>query len=69
MSNPAQPTDQELESRAEDRIAARIIAGVLAVVVVAAVAVFFWGLPALTMVALAGAVLVMVLLVAYAAGL
>lgn len=68
MSNTSQPTAQQLESRAEDRIAAKILA-VLAVVVLLVVgAVYLWGLPALTMIALGAAVLVMLILVAYAAG-
>lgn len=60
--------DRAMQTKAEAQIAARILIGVALVAVVVGVATFIWGLPALTMAALAATVLVLGLLVAYAAG-
>lgn len=60
--------DTELQTRKERIIAARIFVILALVVVLVAVIVALFGLPALTMIALAATVLVMVLLIAYAAG-
>lgn len=78
MSNPADnlanalgdalTADKEMQSRAEFRTAARIMLALLVVVVLVVIATFLWGLPALTMIALGATVLVMLLLIAYAAG-
>lgn len=62
------PAAESLYTREETIAAARVLIGVAFLVVVTLVAVLLWGLPALTMIALAMAVAVMVLLVAYAAG-
>ena len=59
---------QSAESRREDRIAARLLIGVLLLVVLAAAATYLWGLFALTMIGLAATAVVLVLLVAYAIG-
>lgn len=79
MTNPAEQVtetvgeallpDHKFDSRAEFRTAARILTALLVVVVLVVAATFVWGLPALTMIALGATVLVMLLLIAYAAGL
>ncbi|SEH64070.1 hypothetical protein [Paracoccus alkenifer] len=66
--NDALTGDEELQSRKERVIAGRILMVLAMAVVLIAVLVALFGLPALTMVALAGATLVMVVLIAYAAG-
>ncbi|HHY03057.1 MAG TPA: hypothetical protein GX686_09365 [Paracoccus sp.] len=66
--NDALTGDEELQSRKERVIAGRIFMILAMAVVLIAVLVALFGLPALTMVALAGAALVMVVLIAYAAG-
>lgn len=66
---PAQNADALRESQAEDRIAARLLVGVVLFLAIVAVSVVIWGLPALTIVGLGATALVLLLLVAYAAGL
>lgn len=78
MSNPldtatdaigdAVTADKEMQSKEEFRAAARILAGVALLVVLAVLITVIWGLPGLTMLALAATVVVMALLIAYAAG-
>lgn len=60
--------DADMQSRAELRTATRIIAILLLVIVFAVVVVALFGLPALTMFGLIGTVVVLGLLIAYAAG-
>ncbi|HRO14404.1 MAG TPA: hypothetical protein PLL33_05055 [Paracoccus sp. (in: a-proteobacteria)] len=60
--------DAGMQSRAELRTATRIIAILLLVIVFAVVVVALFGLPALTMFGLIGTVVVLGLLIAYAAG-
>lgn len=66
MSTPS--AAQLAESRNENRIAAQILFGVLVFVLLVAAAVYVWGLFGLTMIGLAGAALVLSLIIAYAAG-
>ncbi len=61
-------SQKSLEDQQENRIAARLLIGVVLVAALVAVAVVIWGLPALTMVGLGATSLVMLLLIAYAAG-
>lgn len=60
--------DAELQTRKERVLAARILLILAMVVVLVVVVVALFGLPALTMVALLATVVVMGLLIAYAAG-
>lgn len=60
--------DKALEAQAENRIAVRLLLGVVVLIVLVAGAVTIWGLPALAMVGLAASALMLLLLVAYAAG-
>ena len=60
--------DAEMQSRKERIIAARILVILALVVVLVIVVVALFGLPALTMIALLATVVVMGLLIAYAAG-
>jgi FtsH-binding integral membrane protein len=60
--------DAELQTRKERIIAGRIFVVLAIVAALVSVAVAFFGLPALTMVALVATVVMMVLLIAYAAG-
>ena len=60
--------DAELQTRKERVLAARILLILAMVVVLVVVVVTLFGLPALTMVALLATVVVMGLLIAYAAG-
>lgn len=60
--------DKQMQSQQEFRTAARIITGVAVALLLTAVITVIWGLPGLVMVALAATVLVMALLIAYAAG-
>ncbi|MBB1490365.1 MULTISPECIES: hypothetical protein [unclassified Paracoccus (in: a-proteobacteria)] len=60
--------DAELQTRKERILAARILVILAMVVVLVIVVVALFGLPALTMVALLATVVVMGLLIAYAAG-
>lgn len=73
MSNSANgaqldANQKALEEQYENRIAARLLIGVVLAVVVVVAAVAILGLPALTMAGLAGTALVMLVLIAYAAG-
>lgn len=60
--------DAELQTRKERLLAARILVLLAMVVVLVVVVVALFGLPALTMIALLATVVVMGLLIAYAAG-
>lgn len=60
--------DSELQTRKERILAARILVILALVVVLVIVVVALFGLPALTMIALLATVVVMGLLIAYAAG-
>lgn len=60
--------DQAMQTRAERVLAGRILMITLLVAVLAAVVIALFGLPALTMIGLAGTVIVFVLLIAYATG-
>ncbi|WP_134727009.1 hypothetical protein [Paracoccus luteus] len=60
--------DAEMQSRAELRIATRILGILVMVVIVLAVIVMLFGLPALNIIGLIGTVIVFGLLIAYAAG-
>ena len=60
--------DAELQTRKERVLAARILLILAMVVVLVIVVVALFGLPALTMIALLATVVVMGLLIAYAAG-
>lgn len=66
--NDALTGDEDLQSHDERVIAGRILMILAMVVVLIGVAVALFGLPALTMAALAATVVVMGLLIAYAAG-
>ncbi|MDN3711002.1 hypothetical protein QWZ10_02755 [Paracoccus cavernae] len=64
----SQITDAASEELAENRIAARLLLGVAVLLAVVVVAVVIWGLPALTMIGLGATAIVLLLLLAYAAG-
>ena len=69
VDTPAsQITDAASEELAENRIAARLLLGVAVLLAVVVVAVVIWGLPALTMIGLGATAIVLLLLLAYAAG-
>lgn len=60
--------DRKWQSQAEFRTASRILAGLFVFLLLTAVAVIIWGLPALTFVAMGATLVVFVILIAYAAG-
>lgn len=66
--NHAVSPDEALQTRRERLVAGRILLAILVVALVAAVAVFQFGLVALNMIALGATVLVFAVLIAYAAG-
>lgn len=68
LNNAVSP-DEALQSRHERVVAGRILLAVLVVALIAAVLVFQFGLIALNMIALVATVVVLGLLIAYAAGL
>ena len=67
--NDALTGDEDMQTRHERVIAGRILMTLAMVAVLIGVAVALFGLPALTMAALGATVIVMGLLIAYAAGL
>ena len=66
--NDALTGDEDLQTRQERVAAGRILMILAMVIVLVGIAVVMFGLPALTMAALAATVVVMGLLLAYAAG-
>ncbi|MFC3570968.1 hypothetical protein [Paracoccus sp. TOH] len=68
MSEPLTPAEAAAQNRAEARTARSLFSFALLVVVLSAVCLVLWGLPALSLIGLAATVLVFVMLAAYAAG-